>query len=516
MPAVANKAEDVYSLPDVVDHQPSHIWIEPTNRCNTRCTHCGHFYSQFGEDMAADLYEKIEAEVLDHVKRAELIGYGEPFMGKNFMRMFDACVERGIEIYTTSNGILLRNSELTAKVVRNNVHLCLSIDGATPETFEFVRPYVKWKGLMKTLEMLKQETEKAGDECRYTLRFNFVAMRQNLRDVPRLVEMAHEYGAKEVFVLPLGGEDVFEKMADQSPFRDPEAMSESFREALPLAHRHGVHITVPESFRPHLIGAGTDGPFGGMVRWMRRAQLAMLYIQQHGVGKAAERLRSSGKSHKRKASATYCNMPWNDAYFASDGTVFPCCIMGEKLGDMRAQPWPEIWNGQAYRSLRRTIHSWNPSSVCRKCALPTGINGGDEKFYENYFSMFAKETVVLTDASVALGEGFHPVEFLEDGAPSHSWMSREGTMQIDVPAGAKFLRIITLPKSLSPTMNPGVGCIDDLEPEPFDDTADRITFPVEGVAGDRITLRLTMENEYTAEGDSRQLALLVRGFEFLK
>jgi len=147
---------DLDSLSEFQTENPNHIWIEPTNRCNTRCRHCDHFYRVFGEDMELDLYEKIEREVLDGVERAELIGYGEPFMGKNFMRMFDACVERGITIFTTSNGILLRDPELAAKVVRNDVKLNLSIDGARQETFERIRPYVRWKGIVKTLETLKE------------------------------------------------------------------------------------------------------------------------------------------------------------------------------------------------------------------------------------------------------------------------------------------------------------------------------------------------------------------------
>src|SRR5690606_16298617 len=116
---------------------------------------------------------------------------------------------------------------------------------------------------------------------------------------------------------------------------------------------------------------------------------------------------------KAKAGLTYCKFPWDDAYFASDGTVYPCCIMGEKLGDMKTQDWKDIWNGQAYKNLRRTVHSWNPTSVCRRCALPTGINGGDEKQYAKYFGKYVPVELPLDSTELVPGEGVYPLESVD-------------------------------------------------------------------------------------------------------
>src|SRR5689334_14808322 len=94
---------------ETVERNPTHIWIEPTNRCNTRCTHCGHYYSQFGRDMDEALYRRVAESLLDGLEKVSLIGYGEPFMAKHFNEMFDECSKRRIHISTTSNGILLRD-----------------------------------------------------------------------------------------------------------------------------------------------------------------------------------------------------------------------------------------------------------------------------------------------------------------------------------------------------------------------------------------------------------------------
>ncbi len=93
-------------------------------------------------DMPDEIYRKIEAQVLDGATSLDLIGYGEPLLAKNFEKIFEDCLKRNIEVHTTTNGILLKNDALLEKIVRGGMRLCLSIDGARAETFEFVRPHI--------------------------------------------------------------------------------------------------------------------------------------------------------------------------------------------------------------------------------------------------------------------------------------------------------------------------------------------------------------------------------------
>ncbi|MEQ8821613.1 MAG: radical SAM/SPASM domain-containing protein [Sumerlaeia bacterium] len=502
----------------LVRDNPTHIWIEPTNRCNTRCKHCGHFYDVFGRDMDIELYEKIKAAVLDDVERIELIGYGEPLMAKNFERMFDDCLERGIRIYTTSNGILLRKDDLVAKLVRSDVYLCLSIDGARQETFEHIRPYVRWHKMLETLECIKRNADAAGPETKFRFRFNYVAMRHSIGDLPDLVRLAHKYGAGEVFVLPLGGEEQFAEVNGESLRDAPELVSPAFLEALELAAEYDIHLTVPESFRPLILEGAERGQGlrGKAAKAARRARLASLYVKRNGFSAAWQRIVKKPTAGVRaKAGVTYCNMPWKDSYFASDGKIYPCCIMNETLGDMKTQSWEEIWNGAAYRNLRRTVHSWNPTAVCRFCPLPTGINGGDDKQYARYFSRFRAEPVELDADGVAFGGGFHGLERHEDGSASHVWMGKTGTMTVPARRGAKFLRLTIITRSPGPDLNAGIANVNGGEDEPFDNSCEHLHFPVEGIAGGKIELALEMERTHHVEGDCRELALVIRGVDYL-
>ncbi len=507
-------------LPEVVDWNPTHIWIEPTNRCNTRCTHCDHYYRQFGGDMPFDLYEKIRAQVLDGVERVELIGYGEPFMAKHYWEMFDECQRRGILVYSTSNGILLRDDERVSKVVRANMVLTLSIDGARKETLEFVRPYIKWHKMQETLECLKRNAEAAGAERRFRLRFNFVAMKQNFADLPDLIRLGHQYGVFEICVLPLGYEELFEKVNGQSLQDSPELVAPVMREAVPLARELGIKLSLPQSF----YEIAPDVPENPLVpeRSARRL-VAVLeqgrdYARRHGVSSTLRKLRDVATrpaKPRAKVGGSYCIMPWKDAYFGSGGTVYPCCMMGEELGNLKTQDWKEIWNGPTFRNLRRTVHSWNPSGVCRKCPLLIGINGGDGKKYDKFFSKFVAEHHAIDSGALEFGEGFHGAES-EGGAPSHRWMTRRGRLTVTLAEPTKFIRLWLKPRAPVPQLNLGTCRIEGGEPEPFDNSCDRIHIPVDFVRTRRVELDLGMEFEHRICDDPRGLALAETGVDLLR
>jgi radical SAM protein with 4Fe4S-binding SPASM domain len=52
-----------------------------------------------------------------------------------------------------------------------------------------------------------------------------------------------------------------------------------------------------------------------------------------------------------------------------DGLVYPCCASGGKLrlGNIKETPFPEIWNGEAYRELRDAMNTGNYPAPCRDC-----------------------------------------------------------------------------------------------------------------------------------------------------
>jgi radical SAM protein with 4Fe4S-binding SPASM domain len=50
-----------------------------------------------------------------------------------------------------------------------------------------------------------------------------------------------------------------------------------------------------------------------------------------------------------------------------NGDVAACCVPGMTMGNLHEQTMEEIWTGQPYRALRRTVNSTEAPAPCRAC-----------------------------------------------------------------------------------------------------------------------------------------------------
>lgn len=508
---IRNPYPDLSRLEETTDAPPKHLWLEATSRCNTRCKTCPHFYQTFGVDMSDDVVRKVREGVLDGVKSVDLIGCGEPFIARHWETLFKLCSEKNIKIDITTNGIRLADHDLVRRLVRNNVVLAFSCDGARKQTYEFVRPLIKWENTVASLEALKRHAAEAGPEKRFSLRLNFVAMRQNIADLPDLVRLAKKYGAKSIFVMQLAYGESLPELPGQSLHDSPEQVRGPMLKALLLGFLYGIHVSLPHRFREHILRSEDRGRLARLKRLPLLAFLGLAALRSKGLKRCLEVLRF-GFGPRSKYSKTFCPSPWQDSFIGSNGMVHPCCV-DHPLGDLNAQSFREIWNGAPYRNLRRTIHSWNPTRVCRFCELSKGLNGGDRDQYTRYFARFRSEAVSLE--SMQAGEGCSPLEYAPDGSPSHRWLERRCRFSLPMPRGAKFLRLRIMPLAPLQQVNPGRCTINNGSPEPFDNTCDTLHFPLAHLRGDRIDVQLELEHDFRVEGDARPLALAICGVEFL-
>jgi MoaA/NifB/PqqE/SkfB family radical SAM enzyme len=501
---------------ECLDSNPNYLWIEPTNRCNARCIYCHHHYRNFGMDMSPEIYSKIRDNVLDDVKKVTLTGYGEPLIADIFDEMFQDCIDRKIQVGIITNGTLLQKTEILERLAKAGAIVCLSIDGACAQTYEKLRPGIKWNRMLDVLSRMKRVLEAHGEESGLIFNMNFVGMKQNIRELPDVIVLAHEYKVREVSVLPLQHEHYFDKVKGESLYDSPELVTRSYLKALELANRYGVILTVPYFFKEMFLqGKGSKGGLKiALSRLIGKARYAMIQLRKKGPFSFVKRLASS-PAPKPKAGAIFCSMPWEASYFEASGIVYPCCAGDEKLGNLNDSTWDEIWNGIPYRNLRRTIHGWNPSALCRYCPLFFGINGGDANRYDNIFSGYRVIRLPLNSKGVMFEENFYPVEFKKDGSSSHVWMAKNGRIILPMIQNARFLRLITSPRFPMNKINPGMCRINGGEIEYFDNSCQNIHLPLEDVKGDRIELDIEMEHTFKVDGDPRDLSLVIMDMEYL-
>ncbi|MBN1902563.1 radical SAM protein [Candidatus Sumerlaeota bacterium] len=495
---------------------PHSIWIEPTSRCNARCIHCHHHYKTFGTDMSSEVYHKIRDILLKDVRNVTLTGYGEPLMAEIFEEMFQDCIERKINVRIITNGILLPKGGTLERLAKGGATICLSIDGARAETYEKIRPGIKWEKMLDILNRIKMAVNTHGKADGFALILHFVAMKQNIDDLSDMVNLAHEYGANEVVVLPLQQEYYFEKVKGESLYDSPELVSVAYLRALERSRKYGILLTVPHFFREMIFkGKGGKQPMKTVLSgWTQKARYVLIQLRNKSASALMKKITSVRKP-KSGAGVIFCNMPWEASYFEASGTVYPCCAQGEEMGNLKDSPWNEIWNGSLYKNLRRTIHGWNPASLCRYCPLFFGINGGDPNRYDHYFSQFKVKPVPLDSQGVRFQKDFFPLELKEDGSISHLWMAKKGRIVLPMIPNAVFLRLITSPRFPMNKINPGYCRVNGREIQYFDNSCQNIHLPLEDVKEDRIELDIEMEHAFKVGDDLRDLSLVIMGMEYL-
>ena len=75
-----------------------------------------------------------------------------------------------------------------------------------------------------------------------------------------------------------------------------------------------------------------------------------------------------------------------------NGDVLPCCVAGGDLimGNLKRNPFEEIWNGPAYQRLRRTVNSAHPHPVCKACNMRGGAQEETHEILLNGRNLMAR------------------------------------------------------------------------------------------------------------------------------
>jgi len=280
---------------------------------------------------------------LPALEHLHLQGLGEPMMHPRFFDMVSYAAQRGARVTTNTNMTLLVNARRARRCVTCGLDcIHVSIDGATPETYERIRARAKFTRLMRDLQLLAEARREVGG--RPQLRMVSVVMRQNLHELPDLVRLAHRWSITEMFVQHLChdfGEStlpvVYQPMrrfVDKQTLVNEEVgrINHYFDAARRVAEELGVDLRLPRT-RPRPHPAGTPGP-------------------------------------------QRCDWPYRGAYISYQGLAMPCCMISTpdrmNFGNVADHGFAEIWGSPAYGKFRHQLASDTPPEICRSCAIYSG------------------------------------------------------------------------------------------------------------------------------------------------
>ena len=322
---------------------PTEAYFEVANRCNSLCATCPLTFSPHEDAKQLSLEEfKALVDQLPDLRRAAMQGIGEPLLNRDLAAMIGHLKARGVYVVFNTNAALLTHRRQVELIESGLDELRVSLDGSTPETYLKVRGIPAFERVIANVgEMVCTKRELHASTPR--LSFWVTGMRENLAELPDVVDLAARIGVEEVYLqrMVFGFGDGVDALA-----REDQSIYDGFRdeaeaiitEADRRAREHGVVFRGSDTLSPRESIAIREQP--------------------------AQPWRA-------------CSRPLRLAYITARGTALPCCIAPFTdapyesiiLGNYLRDGVQAVWSGEAYRKFREQLYSAEPPTACRNCGL---------------------------------------------------------------------------------------------------------------------------------------------------
>jgi radical SAM protein with 4Fe4S-binding SPASM domain len=294
---------------------PMSVSIEPTTACNLACPECPSGLKQFTRPTGK-LDLKNNEKLLDQLKKTVIyiIYYfqGEPFLHPQFLELIKAAKERKIYTATSTNAHFITKQKAEEIVESGLDRLIISIDGASQKTYENYRINGKLSKVLEASKLLVEAKRKLKSKTPHLI-FQFLVVKQNENDIPRIYELAKEIGVDEV--------------------RLKSAQVYNYKNGNPL-------IPLNEKYS----------------RYKKKAD---------------------GTFVLKNELTNDCWKMWSSCVFTWDLKVVPCCFDKDAkhvLGDATKQPFEQLWKSKTYGHFRSAVLTDRSQiDICRNCSVGTKV-----------------------------------------------------------------------------------------------------------------------------------------------
>ena len=325
--------------PAVVLELPAILYLETTNRCDSRCRTCTRTFNTVEPPKDLTLAElQGIVDQFPALDRVVLHGIGEPLLNRDLFPMIAYLKQKGAAVVFNSDAITLTRERARLLIESGLDEFRVSMDAATRETYLRIRGVDRFDRVVRNVQTL-MELQRALDRRSPRVSLWFTAMRLNLDELTAFVRLAASLGVGEVNVQRL----VF------------------YGQGLAVQGQ-SLHGTIQE-------------------REQRLIEEAEALARASGVALKASGLTTplaslKGAAEERRPWAG-CQRPWTLSYVTANGSVLPCCISpwvakdysGAVLGNAFQEKFSDIWNGERYRQFRTDFESDIPPDPCRGCGL---------------------------------------------------------------------------------------------------------------------------------------------------
>jgi MoaA/NifB/PqqE/SkfB family radical SAM enzyme len=288
----------------------------------------------------ADLEEQVAAFRRLHLQRVVFSG-GEALMHQNLWLLCELLRELNpnLQITLLSTGLLLKVH--AANIVRWCDEVIVSIDGG-PATHDAIRrvPHA-FDRLADGIAALHEVS------ATFPVSARCVLHRLNFRDLPHIVEAAHEIGLQRISFMSA---DVSSTAFNRpEPWAEPRVAEVALDPAETAEFAAVVEDTIARfgpDFATQFISESPD----------KLRRLPRYYAALNG---------------QAAFPTTTCNAPWVSAVVEADGTVRPCFFHAAQ-GNIHEQPLDQILNAPSAIAWRRDLDV-NVDPTCKACVCTLSL-----------------------------------------------------------------------------------------------------------------------------------------------
>ena len=337
---VSRVREDYLGRSRIASGRPLEAFVEVSARCNLRCRMCAIAHdSRYRADsgrpglMSPTVFADLRP-IFPSLLRAYLYGLGEPILNPHLCAYIEELSTAGVEACFTTNATLI-DETLADEIARAGAHrVSVSVDGATPETYEEIRSGARFSDVMRGLDALVEARERRG---RPWITVNFVAMESNIDELPELVALLESLGIGELNVEPLfsweGSEELRTQYCRDSLKSDISGKARAvIRDAQEQAKDSGIHFS---SF----------------------------FLASEGSMDFKERASGAADRFRR-----ICSEPWTTIFVTTAGEVRACCLNDTLFGVLGEDTIEEMWYGEDWSSFRNQhVIGFETPAGCAAC-----------------------------------------------------------------------------------------------------------------------------------------------------
>jgi radical SAM protein with 4Fe4S-binding SPASM domain len=324
---------------------PRLIFWETTAGCNLRCVHCRRLDvldAVSSDDLDTAAAKTMIDGIAAHYKPILVLSGGEPLFRSDILDIAGHARARGLRVALATNGTLVDAVKARAIKEAGVARVSISLDGADAPTHDRFRGAGNYERALAGFAHLRTEG--------VSVQINMTVTRYNAHQLPDLYNLCLARGADALHLFMLVPVGCGVQIAD-SDMLPPE----TYEQWLNWFYEREVEnkIELKATCAPHYfrIVRQRSKEIGGLPASHHRQE-----AKGAPVGHPGQALHQTTKG---------CLAGQGVCFISHKGEVFPCGYLPLPAGDIRRQPFQQIWEtSEVFQRLRRPELLEGKCGVC--------------------------------------------------------------------------------------------------------------------------------------------------------